>query len=115
MSKNCAKLIRIAQCCYNLVKNLKHGTTMATTINVSVDDALKKETTEFYSDLGLTLQEAIRIFLRRSVKMKGLPFPMQQLSDMEIADAEIQQYKQTGKGLVSFDSPKETFNALNNT
>ena len=88
---------------------------MATTINVSVDDALKKETTEFYSDLGLTLQEAIRIFLRRSVKMKGLPFPMQQLSDMEIADAEIQQYKQTGKGLVSFDSPKETFNALNNT
>ncbi len=85
---------------------------MATVISVSVDDALKKEATDLYADLGLTVQEAIRIFLRRSVRMKGMPFPMRQLSEMEIADAEIQQYKATGKGLVSFSTPEEALDAL---
>lgn len=49
---------------------------MATAINVSVDETLKKEATDLYADLGLTVQEAIRIFLRRSVRMRGMPFPM---------------------------------------
>ena len=35
---------------------------MASAINVSVDDALKKEVTDLYADLGMTVQEAIRIF-----------------------------------------------------
>ena len=65
---------------------------MATAINVSVDETLKKEATDLYADLGLTVQEAIRIFLRRSVRMRGMPFPMNQISQMDMADAEIRHY-----------------------
>lgn len=85
---------------------------MASAINVSVDDALKKEVTDLYADLGMTVQEAIRIFLRRSVRMQGMPFPMRQLSEMELADAEIRHYKATSKGLVSFNTPQEALDAL---
>lgn len=86
--------------------------TMATAINVSVDETLKKEATDLYTDLGLTVQEAIRIFLRRSVRMRGMPFPMNQISQMDMADAEIRHYLTTGKGLKTFKTSKEAFDAL---
>lgn len=85
---------------------------MAATINVSVDDTLKNDAAALFADFGLTLEEAVRIFLQRSVQMQGIPFPMRKLSDMEIADAEIQHYKATGKGLVSFKDLRTTFEAL---
>ena len=44
---------------------------MAVAINVSVDEKLKDEVTDVYERLGLTVQDAIRIFLRRSVKAGG--------------------------------------------
>ena len=37
---------------------------------------------------------------------------MRQLSEMELADAEIRHYKATGKGLVSFNTPQEALDAL---
>ena len=62
---------------------------MPANIRVIVDDNLKEEATALYAGLGMTLDEAIRVFLRRSVRERGLPFPMQRMSEMEMADAEI--------------------------
>ena len=42
-----------------------------------VDDNLKREATEIYSQLGLDLPTAIRMFLTRSVQVRGIPFSMQ--------------------------------------
>ena len=42
-----------------------------------LDDQLKEEAAQVFSNLGLDLPTAIRIFLKRSVQVHGIPFPMQ--------------------------------------
>lgn len=50
---------------------------MATSIvQFRVDDDLKEQATEIYDKLGLDLSTALRIFLKRSVAVRGLPFGM---------------------------------------
>lgn len=43
-------------------------------IQVRVDDQLKKEATDIYEQLGLDLPTAVRMFLKRSVIARGIPF-----------------------------------------
>ena len=45
-------------------------------IQLRVDDDLKKQATKVFEDLGLDLSTAIRMFLKRSVMSKGVPFSM---------------------------------------
>ncbi len=45
-------------------------------IQVRVDDALRQEATEIFEELGIDMSTAVRMFLKRTVKEKGLPFPM---------------------------------------
>lgn len=42
-----------------------------------VDSRLKEEAAKIYAQLGLDLPTAIRIFLKRSVQVRGIPFIMQ--------------------------------------
>lgn len=44
------------------------------TINVRVDDDLKKESKEILDELGLDLSSAIKIYLKQIVAYRGLPF-----------------------------------------
>ena len=54
---------------------------MATSVvQFRIDDDLKEQATEIYDKLGLDLSTAMRIFLKRSVAVRGLPFGMM-LSD----------------------------------
>ena len=63
---------------------------MATSVvQFRIDDELKEQATEIYDKLGLDLSTAMRIFLKRSVAVRGLPFGMT-LSDEEFAfDTEV--------------------------
>lgn len=45
-------------------------------LQVRVDEGLRAQATAIYEDLGIDLQTAVRIFLKRSVREKGLPFGM---------------------------------------
>ena len=45
-------------------------------IQVRVDDDLKVQATKVFEELGLDLSTAIRMFLKRSVMCKGIPFGM---------------------------------------
>ena len=45
-------------------------------IQFRVDDDLKLQATSVYEKLGIDLSTAIRMFLKRSVVAKGIPFPM---------------------------------------
>ena len=47
------------------------------TIQLRVDDQVKKEATEIFEELGLDLSTAIRMFLKRSIAVGGVPFGMQ--------------------------------------
>lgn len=45
-------------------------------IQVQVDNALKKDADELFRNLGMDTQTAIRIFLKQSVSLHGMPFPV---------------------------------------
>lgn len=45
-------------------------------LQVRVDESLRAQAAAIYEDLGIDLQTAVRIFLKRSVREKGLPFGM---------------------------------------
>lgn len=43
-------------------------------IQVRVDDTLKEQASILYDNLGMDLSTAIRMFLKKSVQMGGIPF-----------------------------------------
>ena len=45
-------------------------------LQLRIDDTLRKEASDVYSRLGLDLPTAIRMFLTRSVQVRGIPFSM---------------------------------------
>ena len=45
-----------------------------TVIRSRINPALKAEATRVFSDMGLTMSEAIRLFLTQTVAQGGLPF-----------------------------------------
>ena len=50
---------------------------MATSIvQFRIDDDLKNEATELFDRLGIDLSTAMRMFLKRSVSVNGIPFSM---------------------------------------
>lgn len=50
---------------------------MATTlVQVRIDEELKNQATAVYDALGIDLSTAVRMFLKRSVMVNGVPFSM---------------------------------------
>jgi len=50
---------------------------MATTnLNIRIDEELKKQSEEIFNELGLTMSTALTVFLRQTVRSKGIPFDM---------------------------------------
>lgn len=45
-------------------------------LQLRIDDNLRQEAAEIYAQLGLDLSTAIRMFLTRSVQVRGIPFSM---------------------------------------
>ena len=43
-------------------------------IAVRVDDALKKEATAIFNELGLDMSTAVKLFLKQSVLTRSIPF-----------------------------------------
>lgn len=45
-------------------------------LNIRIDKDIKEEAEELYRELGLTMSGAINIFLRASVRERGIPFSL---------------------------------------
>ena len=56
-------------------------------VQVRVDSDLKKEVSDIYEALGMDLPTAIRMFMKKSKMVRGLPFDTR-LPDTEITRAE---------------------------
>ena len=78
--------------CFNVYDNVLHLKYKCCTsvevirmaiVQFRVADAVKKEATEVYEKLGLDLSSAIRMFLVRSISENGLPFPVNNLTDIQ--------------------------------
>lgn len=52
-----------------------------TQINVKIDSVLKLESENILNNLGLNISEAMRIFLKKIVSERGLPFDLKLKDD----------------------------------
>lgn len=57
-------------------------------VQVRVDEQLKEDAINIFEELGMDLPTAIRIFLKRSVLEKGIPFSMK-LTDIQRANKAV--------------------------
>ena len=81
---------------------------MASTIQLRVDDELKKKSDELFNDLGTDTTTAIRMFLTQAVAMNGFPFeikrvspnPYSSLSESEFLDKLATSREFVSQGLV---------------
>jgi len=44
------------------------------TVNISIDDDVKKQADELFTKLGITTPTAINLFIRQSIYRNGIPF-----------------------------------------
>ena len=61
-----------------------------TLVQFRVDEKLKKEANKVYENLGLDLPSAVKLFFKKTVKMKKIPFS---INDDDISDDEIRKNK----------------------
>jgi DNA-damage-inducible protein J len=86
-------------------------------INMKIDPIVKDDIEGLYSQYGLTLTDAINIFIAQSLKIGGLPFDLkpsvpndETLAAMKESDEIIKEIKRTGKG--RFASAEDMFRSL---
>ena len=61
---------------------------MATTVlQVRMDEDLKNEASELFEKLGLDIPTAIRIFFKRAVTEKGIPFELRAVYNAGVKDS----------------------------
>lgn len=95
---------------------------MATSlVQVRIDEDLKTQATAIYDKLGMDLSSAVRIFLKRSVMVNGVPFDMtlpkqeykaeKAVSAMEKLSAEAQK---NGTSNMSLDEINQEIYAVRN-
>lgn len=90
------------------MKNVIH--TKSAEIRSRIEPDLKQESTEVLSSLGLDMSDAIRLFLRQVVEVRGLPFELRQPTPKTAAA--MVEAREIVK--VRFGSAKELFDDLEN-
>jgi DNA-damage-inducible protein J len=48
-----------------------------TSMNIRMDSEIKKQAQELFAHFGLDMTTAINMFLRQSIRHRGIPFPLQ--------------------------------------
>lgn len=61
-----------------------------TLVQFRVDEKLKNEASKIYEDLGLDLSSAVKLFFKKTLKMNGIPFS---INDDEVLEDEIRKKK----------------------
>lgn len=86
-----------------------------TTLNVRVDENLKKQASELFADLGLDMSTAVNMFLRQAVMKDGLPFDVVREvpnADTLAAMAEVEEMKKHPEKYKSYTDVDEMFREL---
>lgn len=86
-------------------------------INIRVDPDTKNGAEKVFENFGITLSDAITIFLRKSIMEGGLPFEMKQPRYNSETEAAIQEARDIMEGKKSakvYSSVRELFSELDN-
>ena len=79
MSICCERIPQVSNSRYNVSQSMKQEVLMAATttmVHVRVDEKIKAQAAETLSSMGLTVSDAVRVFLTRIVADKELPFAL---------------------------------------
>ena len=84
-------------------------------INVRIEPEVKHAAEKLYSGFGITVSDAVNIFLRQSIMVGGLPFEMRQQRYNAETEAAMREAKQIAAGTVpakTYDTVQELFEDL---
>ncbi|GMO56830.1 MAG: type II toxin-antitoxin system RelB/DinJ family antitoxin [Treponemataceae bacterium] len=81
-------------------------------ISIRIDDAVKAQGEQLFSDLGLTLSGAFNIFVRQSIRQGGIPFPVTIESDPFYNPANIKWLEESIAQMQRGEVVKKTFAEL---
>ncbi|MCL2764444.1 MAG: type II toxin-antitoxin system RelB/DinJ family antitoxin [Treponema sp.] len=84
-------------------------------LNIRIDPQTKQGAEQLYSTFGITVSDAVNIFLRQSLLVGGLPFEMKQPaynSETEAAMQEARDIINGKKKAKSYSSADELFKEL---
>ena len=81
-------------------------------LNIRIDPATKSGAERLFSSFGITVTDAINIFLRQSLMVGGLPFEMKQPRFNQETETALQEARDIASGRVAakkYSSAKELF------
>lgn len=73
-------------------------------LTLQIDSELKGQEEALFSSLGLTLEEAITLFLKASILHGGLPFPLEQTRYNQQTDLALQEARDILSGKLQHSS-----------
>ena len=86
---------------------------MATSlVQVRVDEKLKDEVSEIYETFGIDLPTAIRIFFKKTVSVKGLPFDLRNTDNTD-TDLRKKVYETARKVIQENNVPEMSLEEIN--
>lgn len=86
-------------------------------INVRIEPEIKAGVEQLFANFGITVTDAINIFLHQSLMVGGLPFEMKQLRYNAATEAAMQEAREIVSGKVTakeFSSAHELMEDLEN-
>ncbi len=84
-------------------------------INMRIDPEIKSDAESIFASLGLTLAEAINVFLHKSIMEGGLPFDVRQPRYNLVTEQAMKEARDIMSGKTkaeSYDSVDDLFDAL---
>ena len=84
-----------------------------TTLNIRVDEDLKKQANELFEKLGLNMTTAINMFLKRSLLERGIPFLVDLNVPNEKTVAALKDAEEGKDVYGQFDSVESLMESLN--
>ena len=73
-------------------------------LTLQIDSTLKEQAEALFSSLGLTLEEAITLFLEASVQHGGIPFPVDQTRYNHETELSLQEARDILSGKLQYSS-----------
>ena len=81
-------------------------------LQVRIDEELKTQATMVYESLGIDLSTAIRMFLKKSVAVNGVPFELKNDSSLDKAMAAVNSMRERSKELHNDEMDLDEINAI---
>ena len=70
------------------------GVVFMTRLSMNIDEAIKTQAEELFSDIGLTMTTAINLFLRAAIREQKIPFELSRQSQTIATADELQAIKE---------------------